>query len=423
MFLLNLGYRWSFTGLDQLHGAIVLPQANIMPRIERKHPGDFQTLLFDPQLYLAGLQVEHRTRVCARLASYPWFAVEGLPEYDADRIGLKDWTSSVVDHVQEAWPATAPADISHAVQTSIECQLRLGVTSIILPCPLIDEREDEGATLGEWLDEGIRTAEKLEVPQPLLATIAISDRVLNASAFESGGFLEAIVDQVSAREGLHGVYIIVGQTGPIVHSFEIKEYVARAYMHLTHLCAEAGCRYIVTNFADLTGFVLIGLGAKAIAGGASNSLRILQLDGFRDDGGGTALPHIYSHPTASEFLTETDLDEIASRRLLRRVVDKTETSIPLFEALRRGQSASTLTRWAQSQNNLAACQQHYVERLIIEGHRYRQMNRSERLDAVIDWLEEAAANTLLIQKRLNRQVGRCPDVTLWRSLLEVITGE
>ena len=83
MFILNLGFRWSLRSASDLSGVVLLPAHNAEPRVARGAPRDHRTFLLDPQVYLAGLGVKGRTKTCARLATYPWFMVEGLDSYDS----------------------------------------------------------------------------------------------------------------------------------------------------------------------------------------------------------------------------------------------------------------------------------------------------------------------------------------------------
>jgi hypothetical protein len=283
----------------------------------------------------------------------------------------------------------------------------------------------KGSSLGDWIDAGLQVAEELEVAQPLLATVAISQKALNTAAFASGGLLEAVVDPVTARQGLDGVYIVVAQTETPAHPFEIRDDVARAYLQLARDFGRTGSYQIITNFADLLGLLSIGLGATAFATGQSMTQRGLYLEGFRDDGGGIALPHFYSHRTAAEYRTESDLDRIVEKKLVRRISDETNASAPLMEALRKGGTAGSLPNWAESQNNVQAAHQHYLERLYLEGDRLRQTRPGDRLDLLIEWLESAEGNSFVVDRRTQAKppLGRRPPLARWRNLIEELADQ
>jgi hypothetical protein len=148
MFLLNLGWKWTFAALDGLRGAIVLPSGNPVHRVLADGPGDFQVMLLDPQLYLAGLQVKHRAKICGRLACYPWFGVPDVEKISTTQGSRRELDAQIRALVVERWPGHPPADLGECALGAISFQVECGCTSIILPAPLVDAREDEGFQLG-----------------------------------------------------------------------------------------------------------------------------------------------------------------------------------------------------------------------------------------------------------------------------------
>jgi hypothetical protein len=365
--------------------------------------------------------VEGRVKACGRLATYPWFAVEGVEPFQSGGAGIRDWEAAVREQVANTWPAQVPANIQAATLLAVDFQTEIGCTHIILPAPLISEREDEGESAGIWLDAGIAAAGDLDIPLPLLATVAVSESALNQTAFQQGGLIEAIADQITARAGvLEGVYVVVVQTHRPCHPFDTPLAVSRAYVELTKAFASVGLTEVVLNFADLVGLVGCGVGATGFATGPSHGLRTLHIEGFQDEGGGLALPHYYSHRTSGEYLSETDLDRLVESRAFRRVIDRTSFSAPLVDHLLNGGSARNLPAWAESQNNQAA-QRHFLQRVIEEGRRLRRTRLvSDRRDAVVDWLESAQANTLFVAERVGGRrppPGRHAHAAEWLSLL------
>lgn len=423
MFLLNVGSRWNLaTGVGEVRGAVFLASSNTHVRFTRNARPELARLMIDPQLYLAGLAVRSCAKVCSRLATHPWFCVPNQPVFDSDTMKVREWERAAATATAAHWPGSAPTgdDVADACAAAIECQLGFGCTDVILPTPLLDEREDAGGLLGEWLDAGLAAAEDQEVGQPVLATIAISQATLNNEAFDGGGFLEAVVDQVTARDGLAGVYIVVGLTGSGMHPFETPAPPLQAYLHLAHAFREARCETIILNFADVFGFVGMAVGATDIATGPSQSTRRLCLNAFRDDGGGIAVPHYYSHRVVGEFASERDLDRIVKARLFRRISDPTGYCEDLLEELASGGSAASVGAWAESQNNIAQAQRHFIARLAIEGARLQGMSPKKRRAAIEDLLEEAEATALLIQRRVGNEVGRLAPVDAWRDLLDAV---
>ncbi len=294
---------------------------------------------------------------------------------------------------------------------------------MILPAPLIRDREEEGTTLAAWLDAGLAVAAELEVGQPLLATVALSDATLNEDAFRPAGFLDSLVDHVTAREGLAGVYIVIAQAGVGVHPFQLPEPVRRAYLHLSKAFRDGGVEMIVVNFADVFGFACAAVGATDVASGPSQSTRRLNLNAFRDEQFGIAVPQYYSHRVIGEFKTETDLNRLVGAKLLRRVADGTPYSEDLLEAFREGRTAADLPPWAESQNNLGAAQRHLVSRLATEGAKFRKLTLAKREILVRDWLEDAEAGVLYLRKRLNAPViGTTAPAASWLEQLDAVLG-
>jgi len=403
MFLINIGHSWSFQSLSGADGVVLLPSKVSYARLARESP-DARTILFDPQLYLSELDVDDCGKACTNLASYPYFGVRGVESYDSSVEKRNEWQSRMREVVREGWTARAPVDESEAneaCENAIALQQDLHCSHVILPSPLLKEREDEAQTLGLWLDQGLETAQNLEVEEPLLATIALSESVLSDIAFSELGFLDTIVDQVTARDGIDGVYIVVAQSVSR-HPFDSEESVCRCYAYLSKAFSEAGYEYVLVNFADVFGLVCMGLGASGFATAQSHALRRLALPAFNETSGGRAYPHFYSHVSASEFATESDLDRIRDARLLRRIRDITPVSQQLMATLASGGSASTLRAWAESSNNLNAAQTHFLTRVAREQAGLRNLDLGARQEYVEDWLETADATLLLIRQRLGR---------------------
>lgn len=419
MFLLNIGYRWKLASeLEDLDGAVFLASGNTSERLRRSRQPEFKRLLFDPQLYLARLDANICKKTCARLASYEWFGVPGIPSFDSGVGNRSKWEEALQGIVPTNWPSRPPeGEIQAACLAAIQFQLDVGCTHIILPSPLIEEREGESALQATWLDEGLQAAKALDIGQPLLTTVALSESVLNDQAFFPAGFLDTIVDQVTAREGLDGTYIVIAQADAL-HPFDTTEFVQRAYLHLSRAFSKSGHDPVVCNFADVFGFVCMAGGATAMVGGESHQRRRLALAQYRDESGGTALPHFYSHRVVGEFLTETDLNGIVSKRLLGRIRDTTAFSAPLLDALADGRTAANLPQWAESRSNMAVAQKHFVTRLLEEA-RVSRLPLREREDRVRDWLETAAGAVVYLQERLDRPgIGRFAPANRWLGVLD-----
>lgn len=423
MFIFNVGGKdWARASeVDELRGAVFLASCHPNSRFTRKPGPELSRVLLDPQLYLATLDGVSCAKTCARLATHPWFCVPGVPEYDSGLSGTREWQKGVAEIAAKAWPTRPPSgnrEIGVACYAAIGCQLQFGCTHVILPAPMVEEREDEGATVGEWLDCGIASAEELGVDQPVLATVAISDATLNDDAFQDGGFLDALVDQVTAREGHSGVYIVIAQSGGQAHPFQSSRRVLRAYLHLSASFHRAGVADIVVNFADVFGLVCAAVGATGYATGASQRQRRLVFSAFKDEGFGVALPYYYSHRVAGEFATQQDLDKVIKHKLIRRIADETRYSEELLTAIASGRNAGDLLAWAEGRNNTTAAQLHFITRLAMEGASLRSKTLPKRYEVIRDWLENSAAGADYLRKRIGGPVGRLAPTEVWLSLLE-----
>lgn len=424
MFYLNLGHAWSHLDLEGLEAAILLPQGNSMEKIVRKAP-EVRALLFDPQMYLAELDCTSSALVCSRLVSYPWFGAEDVPEFNSDQMSRTEWQKQIRESIEDLWLGSAVDvdEASEACEAAVEFQQSLNCAQVILPSPMVQEREDEAATQGAWLDAGVAAAEAMEVDVPVLATVAISDVVLNEAAFQEFGILDTLVDQITSREGIDGVYIVVAQsTGN--HPFDTSRPILRAYQYLARAFADAGYEYVITNFADVFGLACYGVGATSFATGPSHALRRLSLTSFDDDGFGIALPFLYSHPTVAEFASESDLNVINGHGLLRRVRDVTPSSERLLSVLASGGSADSVAAWAESRSNVKAAKTHFLTRMILAEDELSSVDVDERPDEVKDWLEGAAANILYLRDKIGapsfgRLKGHIAPAGTWATILEL----
>jgi len=393
MFALNVGYRSIAADLESLNGVVILPAENFSHR--SAPTSEFQKVFLDPQLYLAGLELRSCAATCARLSSHPWFQVSDVPELSAT-MKTKEWQEIVRGVTQSNWRAALPPDPEKACVDAINFQMGARCSHIILPSPLIERREDEAAIQAEWLDIALEVASQIEPTQPLLATVALEESVINEESFQPTGFLDTVVDQVTSRAGISGVYIVISQTQR-EHPFQASRKVNKAYLHLTKKFSAAGIQTIIINFADVFGTVCVGAGATTIANGPSQSLRRLCLKGFEDSQFGRALPRFYSNRTVSEYLSQTDLSHVTRENLLRRIEDSTIFSNSLLKALGAGGSAATVPEWAESQNNVTASSKHFVQSQInfvsyLKGEK-------DRRSKVAEWLDDAEMyQSLLLQK-------------------------
>lgn len=393
MFALNEGYQWFSTNVTNLEGAVYLAAGNDTERMRRSPQANFSWKLFDPQLYLAGLAGNESAKICARLVSYPWFGIDGVPQFNSGEQTRRNWQQALQDFVRENWRGSPPEEDERpgCAASAVSFQAELGCTHILCPSPLIAEREDEAESCALWIDASLDAAAELDIGQPIIATVAVSESVLNDAGFDDGGFLDTIVDQVASRDGLGGVYVAVAQT-QARHPLAAPSVVTRAYAHLTRAFANAGYEFVFVNFADVFGIACLGLGATGFATGRWQALRRLCLAAMIDDGGGLPLPHFYSHRAVAEFLTEREMEIVAQRNLLPRVRDLTTHSQDLFQALNTGQDISTIPAWAENKSNVTTAAKHFIARMIAEGSSYSELTTDDRNARATAWLASARTN-------------------------------
>jgi hypothetical protein len=409
MFALNEGYQWFSTNFTNLEGVVYLAAGNDAERMRRSPQANFTWKLFDPQLYLAGLAGGESAKICARLASYPWFGIDGVPEFNSGEQTRRDWQQALQDFVRDNWRGNVPEEDARSAcaASAVSFQADLGCTHILAPTPLISEREDEAESCALWVDAALDAAAELDIGQPVIATVAVSEGVLNDASFNEGGFLDTIVDQVASRNGLGGVYVVVAQTQSR-HPLSLLSIVTRTYAHLTRAFANAGYEFIFVNFADVFGIACLGLGATGFATGRLQSLRRLCLAAMLDDGGGLPLPHLYTHRAVAEFLTEREMEVVAQRNLLPRVRDLTTYSQDLFQALNTGQDISTIPAWAESKNNVITAAKHFIARMIAEGAAYSDLATDERHARATAWLASARTHQEALINGLANQLVTSP---------------
>lgn len=396
MFLLNLGSRSKILeDFSHLNGYIYLPS---LVHSESINPKDeYQKRLIDPQLYLATLDSQKCKKTCSRLATYPWFNIEGIPNRE-DSKNLTEWKKKVEKITPEKWTSQIPKDISSSVKSALKFQENNNCSHLILPSPLITNREDELSEQMEWLDECLKHIEDGVYFEPILATIAIDETVLNEQGFNPLGFVDTILDLYTSREGIDGFYIVINQTYS-GHPFETNKIVNKMYLHLTKALSDYGCSNIILNFADIFSNVCLGFGATAFASGPSQKMRKLSHKALEDSNGGKGpLPHYYSHNIVSEILTETELTKITNQKLFKRVKDDTQFSRMLNKAIEKGRDASTIQAWAESRNNIKISSRHFLERMFIEAEKVKSGSIDK--DYLIEWLENSEMYRAIIEKKV-----------------------
>lgn len=417
MFAHTIGYNQGH--LDEiraLNGVITLVSGN---QSFRKIDGSaFQKFLVDPQLYLATLDAATCPKTCIRLASYPWFQTPNVPACEEGK--SKEWKAQMAKKIESIWAGTLPRDIASSVASALTYQVAAGCTSLILPTPLVVDKNDHFQVQAEWLDRSLEFLAKSKNNLPVLATISIDESQIGEDCFFPNGLFSTIVDQISSRD-INGVYLVVAQTHK-GHPFHSSKITNKTYLYLTKKFHEANIEEIVVNFADIFGIACIAAGASLISIGMSQASRRLSLKNFEESGGGgKSFPRFYSNKTIGEYLSESDLQHITKHQLLRRIEDRTVHSASLIDALKNGQSAATVPEWAESQNNTSAAYKHFVQSLL--AFTQDIASATNRKNKIVEWLEDARMMQADIEKTVRKTFpDKLAPVQEWINLIKDVVS-
>jgi hypothetical protein len=408
MFLLNFGARSPNAIFEKVSsstrgrtGACLLASGFDSGQLVRNELPKASVFLLDPQLYLAGLPASKDDTRVWRLASHSWFGVDEVVAFDSGEQRKRAWEGDVKAAALEQWPSRPPHDVSRHAEAAIRCQVEIGCSMVILPSPLLAAREDEGAPAAEWIRAGVAAARRAKCDRPLLATIALDEGVLNDSAFDPLGYLDALVTQISACQGIHGVYIVVAQAGESRHPFKTNEIVYRAYASLCRrFRSTRRVQHVLPNFCDIGGFLCMAHGADGFANGNFQSTRRLTLSAGAD---GRPYPYYYAHASASELRPEDDLDVLVGAGLLSKIAERTPFSDALISALEETGTAAGQQPWMTTINNVAAAHSHQVHRFCevvyeLLGSQTPRYNAVERWVSTAKELQAELARSLDAEK-------------------------
>ncbi len=345
--------------------------------------------LFDPQLYLAGLDASICPGACTNLISYRWFSGNGNNQYESKKHTQLEWKAAIRKRIVNLWPGaipTEPGSVDAAISDAIALQNALECEAIILPAPLTTEpTQDYGESL-EWIDRGLRIARDSAPGFDRLVTIALSDSCLRGSNPKANTMLDLVVDQITAREP-EGAYVVVEQASEegyyITHSNTVG-----ALLQLVKGLRDGGIRRIHVSLAGTTGFLTLGAGATDWSAGWYRSTRRLRLVDFEEHEG-RAVPTYYSHPLAGELHLERDLDAVVASGLFSEIEDRTPAAQGLLRAVAQGKPVAAVPNWQHRIGNVTAARAHFKSAMIRETHRVRDLPDSARATHMKSWLSNA----------------------------------
>ncbi|WP_420125545.1 hypothetical protein [Longimicrobium sp.] len=350
--------------------------------------GYLQHRLFDPQLYLAGLDRGRASEQAALLASYPWFANPDVPEFDTKvHRRLKDWEAKYLDTLLGSWegkPAEDNATIAERASAAVEFQLKLECEGLILAAPLTRTASGGLDVEMRWLDAGIEAAQKHRAAVPVFATVALTQDLLSSAEPEQNQLLSALADQLTARE-VAGVYLTMEQTVE-------TDYVCRDERTLKSLLGFAddivriGRLRLVVNSLGSFGAVMSAAGAEIFASDFYRSARSLRLAELIDKSGGTQMPRYFSPALLGDIGLENDLANISKAKMLKRVRLDTVAAQGLHDGLE--DSHEIVFEWQHERQRVANAKAHYLEAMVRIGKTLSAMETAERVAFVHKWLKK-----------------------------------
>lgn len=416
-FLYNVGYHLHNVVSD---GVIFLASGR-HSEAQRRRVTDFAVpdgawVLFDPQLYLVGLDGKSCAKTCAHLVTYPWFGVD-VPEYSDAYVSETEWFKDVQASLR--WVptiATHPVDIRATVEECLRFQDEVGVTHLIVPTPLIETEGDQFSCQLKWIEAGLDLGHKFQ--QPLFGTLAIMDHLLSHISPLKNPLLTNILDNLTTSR-LDGLYILVCHEDSAADRI-LNVNVAESLLFISETTHSHGQQSIV-NFADDLGYACLAAGSSAFASGYYRKQRRMSFSDFIDTGGGYRLPYFYSHRLISDFLPDAELSKIANARLVRYFhSDRTPESQPLLEAHTARLRATSVPDWQERRNNDATAIQHRARLLSTKTNELAAIAADERMENILTWLQDAEAFRTLVNRKLDAEPARDDGrhITIWRKAVE-----
>lgn len=410
-FYVTIGYKFALDSSINVDGSVLLCGKMPMHQLERRQPKPpkrqprkpkppkppkyphMTSLVFDPQLYLAGLdpnQGEKAPALCANLATYPWFGIDALPGFDSGEQKQKEWKEDALNQIRHHWPKKAPTAlqaIQKGVEECVDLQLTLACEAITLPSPLTHDQatsyEDELA----WIDKGVGYAND-NSELPVYATVALSDLCLRFHDPENNSLLELVADSISAR-GVDGVYLVVEQAAEPQEARQCANArVLASALHLIHLLVHDCKLDVVTNFFGAFGVVTGAAGARCWSSNWYKSLHRLRLP---DQGQkGRAYPSYWSTPVGTDIHLDADFDKLVKSGMLPSIADKTAASTGLLNAASQGRPVSSVPAWEHRMGNVVVCTDHYLHAAVALDQWLTGIPHRKRLDEVEKWLTSAS---------------------------------
>lgn len=396
--------RWSFAlevTPDPIPGSIIasscVSAVDLRKRKFSDH-GHLATRLLDPQLYMAGLDPAIQPTVVERLASYPWFHGQDVPQYDSGEYrNPTEWKKKHGKELLAKWTRAVPktsAAIKRSARAAVEMQQAIGCSSIVLAGPLTTIADQTFESELAWIDAGLAACAEFRVAEPVYATVALSEAVMHNVPPTENQVIHTISNQIAARPELAGAYIVFEQADQGSYVWTSKDPLMCLMLLVDDLVRGAGKDAIVNCFGSF-GAVAVAAGASVWSSGYLLSQRRLSLRAKS----GRMRPRYYSLSLAGDVGIATDLERVRDLDLANEILTPTDADQPLRRALAAGRGPSAVAPWQYKIGNKAAAQAHYMEIMARFGAKLASMKRADAIRAVEEWLNRSVAlASLLIEK-------------------------
>jgi hypothetical protein len=397
MFYYNTKYHFKLKpgSPEEGCGAILLASgvaAEELVRRQFKRYPHLQHRMFDPQLYLAGLDPQTAEGPVRKLSTYRWFGARDIPAYDSEKHGtMRDFRESYGDQLLGAWTRQLPTDLAEVGEVAgmiVDLQLELGCEAIILPSPMTDTPRRGYQAEVRWLDAGLEACRVRRVSLPIYATIAIADFILRDTNPDRDTFLQSIAGHIASRERLTGAYIVFEQSDLQRVDATSSDTLLALLTLIDDLTRGAG-RQVIVNYMGTFGALATAAGASLWGTGYYPSQRKLKRADF-DDKEAYAYPRYYSLRLLGDIGLKDDLLRICELGFGKRLLPRTASASDLHAALQRGAAPDTLPLWEYKPGNHALAMPHYYECMYTLGRHLDSLTQPERINFVQKLLETAA---------------------------------
>ena len=234
MFLYNLHWRWGVFDQEQPDGVIFHAVGFDQETADnRNFPEEFPDfILFHPNVYLWNLNYDTCGKSCKRLATFEWVPIK-VPEHDKDACTRKEWLDDeVAPECESAWPPQVPdsdEELKEIIRSCLDWQNDFGASRLIIPSNFIDDDPRSVDNFLRWVDQGLQVADDYETEA--LVSIPLSDIGLDSN-------LESIVDNISSREEVEGIYVCIdtSRSSAAVPAGRTRDHFQLHVIHLARQC-------------------------------------------------------------------------------------------------------------------------------------------------------------------------------------------